>query len=318
MRRVGLALAMALLIGVHGAPAEVLSRDLAAADADLSPCTDLPTDAAPRIGERSLADSLLSSDEPTASSQAPGGQSLKELAQMALKDTVTILGAPLHWTVQNWLVFGGVAAGVVAVGYAFDYPMRNKTQANQTQALDDMTRIVEPFGEGYSFAVLGIYGIAGYVFHAPDARETFFDGIMASILASGIITPTLKFVIGRERPSQTTSSTMFHPFQGSDNSMPSGHATQAFAVASVISAHSDQWWVSVTAYTIAGMVGFARIYHNAHWTSDVTAGAAIGTFVGRGVVALNDRLRKGNAKIHVAFAPIVSDQAKGGMLVMDW
>ena len=45
---------------------------------------------------------------------------------------------------------------------------------------------------------------------------------------------------------------------------------------------------------------------------------AIGTFVGRGVVALNDRLRKGNAKIHVAFAPIVSDQAKGGMLVMDW
>jgi membrane-associated phospholipid phosphatase len=309
---------MAVLVGTHLAAGEDLSGDVAAADAALAPCSDFTADTDLAIGTASLTGAALSSSEPPASSEAQGGQSLKELGQMALKDTVSILGAPLHWTPQNWLVFGGVAAGVVAVGYAFDYPMRNKTQANQTQALDDMTKIVEPFGEGYSFAVLGIYGIAGYVFHAPDAKETFFDGIMASVLASGIITPTLKFVIGRDRPSQSTSSTVFHPFQGSDNSMPSGHATQAFAVASVISAHSDQWWVSVTAYTIAGMVGFARIYHNAHWTSDVTAGAAIGTFVGRGIVALNDHLRKGGGKVHVAFAPIVSDQAKGGMLVMDW
>ena len=98
------------------------------------------------------------------------------------------------------------------------------------------------------------------------------------------------------------SSTSFHPFSGSDNSFPSGHATQAFAVASVISAHSDQVWVSVTAYTIAGLVGFSRIYHNAHWTSDVTAGALIGTFVGRGVVALNKRLRAGDKTVRVAFA----------------
>jgi membrane-associated phospholipid phosphatase len=302
---------MAVLVGARAACAET-------AGIALAPCTDQPAEDLPAIadGPFVLTDLTLPAGESPSSSEGQSGESLKSLADMALKDTVSILGAPLHWTAQNWLVFGGVAAGVVAVGYAFDYPMRNKTQANKTQALDDMTRIVEPFGEGYSFAVLGVYGIAGYVFHAPDARETFFDGIMASALASGIITPTLKFVIGRERPSETTSSTVFHPFQGSDNSMPSGHATQAFAVASVISAHSDQWWVSVTAYTIAGLVGFARIYHNAHWTSDVTAGAAIGTFVGRGVVALNDQLRKGDGKIHVAFAPIVSNDAKGGSLVV--
>jgi len=314
VRRFGLALAIAVLVGVRAASAGDASAEVADAGVALAPCAATP----PATDGPSFADASVSSDEPSSSSESSDGQSLKSLGEMALKDTVTILGAPLHWTAQNWLVFGGVAAGVVAVGYAFDDPMRNKTQAHQTAALDDMTRIVEPFGEGYSFAVLGIYGIAGYVFHAPDARETFFDGIMASILASGIITPTLKFVIGRDRPSQSTSSTVFHPFQGSDNSMPSGHATQAFAVASVISAHSEEWWVSVTAYTIAGLVGFARIYHNAHWTSDVTAGAAIGTFVGRGIVALNDRLRKGDGKVHVAFAPMVSDQAKGGVLIMDW
>jgi membrane-associated phospholipid phosphatase len=259
-----------------------------------------------------------SSSEASEPEEASSGEKsgLAAVGDMALKDTVSVLGAPIHWTAKNWLVFGGVAAGVVAVGFAFDYPMRNKTQAHQTQTLDDLTKVVEPFGAGYSWAVIGAYGIAGFVFHAPDAKNIFFDSLMASILASGIITPTLKFVIGRDRPSESTSSTVFHPFQGSDNAFPSGHATQAFAVASVISAHSDQVWVSVTAYTIAGLVGFSRIYHNAHWTSDVTAGALIGTFVGRGVVAINDRIRAGQGKVSVSFVPLYGDRTKGGGVVV--
>ena len=295
----------------------------------LSPCEDAPTEAGQRNlpllpAEEELAGFLTAPDAPAAPPENPEappgtqGQSLKDIGNMALKDTVTILGAPLHWTPKNWLVFGGVAAGIVAVGFAFDYPMRNKTQANQTAALDDMTRVVEPFGTEYSWAVIGAYGIAGYLFHAPDAREIFFDSVMASILASGIITPTLKFVIGRERPDESASTTSFHPFSGSDNAFPSGHATQAFAVASVISAHSDQVWVSVTAYTLAGLVGFARIYHNAHWTSDVTAGAAIGTFVGRGIVALNNRLRKGDGKVRVSFAPFFDEHTRGAGVFVEF
>ena len=305
----------------------VKAEDLAALDAEaFSPCEEVPA-AAPSpassaaFARQDLAAFLTTPDTEAALDQPPETrppepQSLKEYGNLALKDTVGILGAPLHWTVKNWLVFGGIAAGVVAVGYAFDYPMRNKTQAHQTQTLDDLTKVVEPFGSEYSLAVIGAYGIAGFVFHAPDAKNIFFDSVMASILASGIITPTLKFVIGRERPNATTSSTVFHPFSGSDNAMPSGHATQAFAVASVISAHSDQVWVSVTAYTIAGLVGFARIYHNAHWTSDVTAGALIGTFVGRGVVAINDRIRAGEGKVSVSFAPLYGDGVKGGAVMV--
>ena len=294
----------------------------------LSPCEDAtaatdPQDSPPEFSREDLAAFLTSPDagdtpDQKADGRPPEAQSLKEYGNLALKDTVGILGAPIHWTAKNWLVFGGIAAGVVAVGFAFDYPMRNKTQAHQTQALDDMTKVVEPFGSDYSLAVIGAYGIAGFVFHAPDAKNIFFDSVMASILASGIITPTLKFVIGRERPRDSTSDTVFHPFNGSDNSFPSGHATQAFAVASVISAHSDQVWVSVTAYTLAGLVGFARIYHNAHWTSDVTAGALIGTFVGRGVVAINNRLRASDGKVSIYFAPLWGDGTKGGVAVVNF
>ena len=276
-----------------------------------------PTDAAlaPCVEDFDRGALEADADTPEAAG-APPSESLEELGKIALEDTTTILGAPLHWTAKNWLVLGGVAAGIVAVGFAFDVPMRNKTQAHQTQTLDDLTKVVEPFGAGYSWAVIGAYGIAGWIFHAPDAKDVFFDGVMASLLASVVITPTLKFVIGRERPNESVSSTAFHPFSGGDDSFPSGHATQAFAVASVISAHSDQLWVSVAAYTVAGLVGFARIYHDAHWTSDVTAGAAIGTFVGRGVVALNDRLRKKESRVTVAFAPLVTDKVRGAAVVV--
>ncbi len=252
----------------------------------------------------------VNADEAAPAGPTPG------IGTIALKDTVSVLGAPLHWTGKDWIAVTGTLAGVVAVGFAFDIPMRNKTQAHQTSTLDELTKVVEPFGAGYSWAVIGAYGIAGFVFHDGSAKEIAIDSVIASLLASGIITPTLKFVIGRERPNASVSSTTFHPFSGSDNSFPSGHATQAFAVASVISASSDQAWVSIAAYTVAGLVGFARIYHNAHWTSDVTAGAIIGTVVGRGVVTLNRRLRAGDGKVRVAFAPMLGRDVRGaGLLV---
>jgi membrane-associated phospholipid phosphatase len=274
----------------------VLPNPTASHEADLAPCSE--TDS-------------VGPEEPAAETESPPG-----IGTIALKDTLATLGAPLHWNGKEWLMFGGIAAGVTAVGFAFDVPMRDKTQHHQTSTLDDLTKVVEPFGAEYSLAVIGAYGVAGFVFHDAESKDIFFDSAIASILASGIITPTLKFVIGRERPSETVSSTAFHPFSGSDNAFPSGHSTQAFAVASVISAHSDQVWVSVTAYTIAGLVGFSRIYHNAHWTSDVTAGALIGTFVGRGVVALNKKLRSGEKNVRVAFSPILGDRVRGaGLLV---
>ncbi len=277
--------------------------------------SDLAADAnAPALAPCAFPDP---SDETPASETAPP-DSAPGIGTIALQDTIHILGGPLHWTTKDWLIATGTLAGVVAVGFAFDIPMRNKTQSHQTDTLDELTKVVEPFGAGYSWAVIGAYGIAGFVFHDADSRNIAVDSVMASILASGIITPTLKFVIGRARPNQNEGSTSFHPFDTSDASFPSGHATQAFAVASVISASSDKVWVSVAAYTVAGLVGFARIYHDAHWTSDVTAGAIIGTVVGRGIVFLNRRLRAGEGKVKVAVVPLVGDRMRGGALAFEF
>ncbi len=169
---------------------------------DFGPCVD---------------DAVVDPEPATTEAQSPPG-----IGTIALKDTLATLGAPLHWDLNNWLVVGGIAAGVAAVGFAFDIPMRNKTQAHQTATLDDLTRVVEPFGAEYSWAVVGAYGVAGFVFRDAEAKDIFFDSAIASILASGIITPTLKFVIGRERPNETSSSTSFHPFTAATIHSPPG------------------------------------------------------------------------------------------------
>ncbi|HEY4231299.1 MAG TPA: phosphatase PAP2 family protein [Thermoanaerobaculia bacterium] len=270
---------------------------------DSAPCSD---------------DGAAPATEATAgSAAAPEPSPLAALPSMALDDAVCVLGSPVRWSGEQWVIAGGTIAGIVLVGAFADVAVRDHMLSHKSGALDDLTRVVEPFGQEYSLAVLGAYGLVGLVFHDADARDTAIDGVLASILASGILTPSVKLVLGRIRPNETDDPLKFQPFQGgNDTAMPSGHATQAFAVASVISAHSDHFWVSASAYGLASLVAFSRVYHNAHWTSDVVAGALIGTLVGRTVVAVNKRIRAGDRSVQVSISPILAKDEKGAGLTI--
>jgi membrane-associated phospholipid phosphatase len=118
------------------------------------------------------------------------------------------------------------------------------------------------------------------------------DGLLSSVIAAGIVGPVFKVVMGRARPNAGEGPDSFAPFS-SNASFPSGHTTQAFAIASVVAAHDGRLWVSVLSYGLAGSVGFARIEQDAHWSSDVLAGAILGTVVGNAVVKVNDGIRAG-------------------------
>ena len=134
------------------------------------------------------------------------------------------------------------------------------------------------------------------------------DGLTASIIASGLITQPLKYAVERSRPSKGTGAYGFRPFSGS-GSFPSGHTTEAFAVATVISEHYESLWVRLTSYGLATAVGYARMNSDAHWASDVLAGAAIGTFVGQVVVRFNKRHRA------LAVMPLLGPDIKGAEVV---
>jgi hypothetical protein len=68
-------------------------------------------------------------------------------------------------------------------------------------------------------------------------------------------------------------------------SFPSGHAIGAFAMATVIAERYRQHrWVPWVAYGIASVVGFSRITLQAHFPSDIFAGAALGYAISHYVV----------------------------------
>lgn len=69
-----------------------------------------------------------------------------------------------------------------------------------------------------------------------------------------------------------------------DFSFPSGHSAAAFAGALLFGAHVPSG--SAIFYTLAAMVGFARIYLGVHYPSDVVIGAIVGTLLAGGYLAL--------------------------------
>lgn len=239
---------------------------------------------------------IARADEPPASgatpSFSPGQRPVSIFSTDELRllgdDTKSILTSPVRWDRSDWLEAGVLTATIVGTS-AFDHGTRIIAQRNRTRSLDSFSTQFEKLGAEYSFVVLAGFE-ATSLLDDDDvrARAVVVDGLSSSLIASGIITPVLKYSIGRVRPNSTDATFRFKPFSGSQ-SFPSGHATQAFAVASVIAADYPEWWVQVVSYGAAGVVGLARIEQNAHFASDVVAGAIIGTVVGRAVVARHNQ-----------------------------
>jgi hypothetical protein len=228
--------------------------------------------------------------------------------KLLVVDARSVFTAPAHWTGRDWGLFSLEVAAVVGIGTA-DRTLRHDVLRGPNATESNLAEAVRPLGTYASFGVLGGFYLGGAIAHDTRAQETALDGLIASALAAGVITPVLKEVIGRSRPSLHKGTYDFHPFSG-NASFPSGEATQAFAVGSVIAAEYPNVWVEILSYGLAGMVAFARMREDAHFASDVLAGAIIGNGVGRAVVRINKRLRA-----RVAVAPLVAPHAHGLTLV---
>jgi membrane-associated phospholipid phosphatase len=226
-------------------------------------------------------------------------------------DAVETATEPARWDRDDWrnaaLIGGGLVLGMAVL----DKPIRDAAQRSRSKSSDRFFRDVQKFGtKQYGLPVLlGFYGY-GALADDNEAKAVALDGFSASVI-SALVTSSIKGMVGRARPNTGLGPHHFAPLQG-DYSFPSGHATGAFAFASVIATHYDSVWVDVTAYGIAGLVGAARIEQDAHWTSDVVAGALIGGLIGHHLVDFNRRLREQNS----AFAPTLGTD--GQQLLLTW
>lgn len=226
-------------------------------------------------------DEETTTPEQTAASVGPA-VALKEEAGRYLQDGKSLLLAPVHWTGTSWLEAAAVV-GAVGILSTQDSRIDSAFQRNRSSSTDSVSRAVTPFGAyaavGVSVGSLG----AGLLFKDEHLRDIGRDAVEAEIFAAGIVTPVLKTAFGRTRPVSGGDGDEYRPLS-KGQSFPSGHATEAFAVASVFAARSSGWVVPVVAYTLATGVGLARMNDRAHFASDVVAGAVIGTAIGRTIV----------------------------------
>jgi membrane-associated phospholipid phosphatase len=130
-------------------------------------------------------------------------------------------------------------------------------------------------------------------------------GTEALFVGEGVAV-AMKYTFGRARPyvdsvPNPDNWQLFRGFRSDDKyrSFPSGHSVAGFAAAAAVTAETSIWWpewvwlIGPTMYGGAALVGFARMYDNRHWASDVIMGAAIGTFAGNKVVRYH-RTNPGN------------------------
>jgi hypothetical protein len=202
--------------------------------------------------------------------------------KLLLSDTGATVTAPVRWNEDQWLG-AGLAISAVGASTAFDDTIRDHVQAQRTTGEDRFMKVWQNLGSAGSFGVLAVFDICGETGGNVRAKNTAMDGLTSSIIAAGLIDTTLKYSVGRYRPNQTTRTYRFAPFSGHD-SFASGHATQAFSVATAIAENYPAWWVQGLCYGSAALVGYARIEQNAHYTSDVVAGSLLGWSVARGIV----------------------------------
>ena len=230
---------------------------------------------------------------------------VKVEAKRYLADSWAIVTSPLHWDGTDWQRFGGV---VVVVGglMLVDDEIDIEFQENRSRFTDRVSDATTDFGGSWSsnlgFALLG----SGYVLRSWEIRETGREVLEATFMTHVLSKYVFKPAFGRERPFESDGRTRFHLGSSTYDSFPSGHATQAFALASVVAARQKGWIVPALAYTAAAVVALDRVNDRVHFASDVATGAALGTAVGRFIVHRH-RQAQGNAPtrpVNVGLAPI--------------
>jgi len=174
-----------------------------------------------------------------------------------------------------------------------------------------------------------IYGVAataasfyflGREKHNERARET---GILIAegSIDSVIVYSALKVATQRSRPDTGRERSEF--FDGG-SSFPSGHATQAWSMATIIAnEYHDKRVVQIAAYSIASAVSFARFTGGSHYISDVLVGSAVGYGIGRYVYHAHHRKSSQSGdddgiSRHLSIAPAFSRSARQYGIGLTW
>lgn len=173
----------------------------------------------------------------------------------------------------NWMPLA-IGAGLTGTAVLLDDEVQDYFVSHQYPSFAEAGAVA-----GGTIVVAGLtVGLfsAGRIARGDRLRAASYD-VSQAIIVNGIWTYAIKLAAHRERPNMADHL-----------SFPSGHASTAFAWATVLDRHYGLK-VGIPAYATATFIATSRLAKNAHYLSDVVAGSALGFGIGRTVVRRNSR-----------------------------
>lgn len=188
---------------------------------------------------------------------------------------------------RHWIPALAITGATVGLLYADPHTMPY-FRDHQT-GLDDLNDVFDPSIAAAEIAALPSSLLAaGYLRHDPYMAGT---GLLAAdaYADSAVVDLALKAITRRVRPQDVPPGTPFtDTFFNSKRSLfsgsgfPSGHATAAFSIATVVAMRYHRHrWVPWAAYGFATAVSLSRVSNLAHFPSDVFVGGVLGTTIAR-------------------------------------
>ena len=211
--------------------------------------------------------------------------------EAAGKDMLWVWSSPVRFEAEDLEGLGMVAAAS-GVTLLVDEHVRRWT-IEHPDALP--VRLLTPFREASPINLIGrtkflqplsaaMY-LAGWVLDEPDLRAAGI-GCSATNVSNTLMRHSMALLLGRKRPSLEEGAYQFEPLafgEWENRSFPGGHAANAITCISFWNHRFDLGAAEPLLYMLGGLVGFARILDDAHWTSDSVVGLSIGVAVGKGV-----------------------------------
>jgi membrane-associated phospholipid phosphatase len=198
---------------------------------------------------------------------------------------------PLRWEEADWFKFGLTGAGTI-LAMGADQPVRDAVLRDQRYYNSVPIEAGRVWGEVYMpIALFGGFALHSLMTEDMGTRKIAYEIGQASLYAAAITYP-MKFIFGRERPYTGAGAGTYHPFTLIDDgshSLPSGHATVAFVVSTVLSRNVQPTWLKILIYLPAVLTPVSRVYQDQHWVSDNLLGAAIGYTVATWVVDMHEQ-----------------------------
>ena len=176
------------------------------------------------------------------------------------------------------MMWDGLVVGATGVLIANDESVVNQVSPSwHTTSLNISNGTLYGLG-----ATAGGIFVTGVVTQNDHAIETGIRSAEATV-DSVILYAALKAALARQRP-YTSNEGKFFSGNWTAGSFPSGHATLAWTLATVMAREYPNWPMRILMYSAALAVSTTRVTGGVHFPADVFAGGVIGFGVGSYVV----------------------------------